>query len=166
MRKSMISYVMSVALIAAVAATIAAPASAQDEAYLALLRADVQANKVAIMTEAMMLTDEQGTAFWPIYRDYQAELAKIDDEHLELIKAYAADFETLTDDQAKDIAKKWFKLEKQQLSLLEKTNKKVAKEVNPGVASRFVQVENVLIKFIDLQVASQMPLFPDSNPGE
>ena len=166
MRKGMNPFLMSIVLVATVAAGIAVPASAQDEAYIALLRADVQANKTAIMTEAMMLTDEQGAVFWPIYREYMAELSKIDDQSLELVKEYAADFDALTNDQAKDIAKTWFKLEKEQLSLLEKTHKKVSKEVNPGVASRFVQVENVLIKFIDLQWASQMPLFPDSTPGE
>ena len=166
MRKGMNPYLMNVVLVAAVAMSMAGTVQAQDEAYLALLRADVQANKTAIMTEAMMLTDEQGAAFWPIYREYLAELSKIKDKHLEMIKEYAANFDTLSDDKAKDIAKTWFNLKKKQLSLLEKTHKKVSKELNPGIASRFVQVDNVLNMFINLQIASQMPLFPDSTPGE
>jgi len=169
MSKGMTRYARSTVVMALVAVSLAAlatPAGAQSEAYLELLRADVQANKVAIMTEAMMLTDEQGVIFWPMYREYQADLSKIDDEHFGLIKEYAAKFDTLTDDEVNKIAKTWFTLEEDHLSLLKKTHKKVSKEVNPGVASRFVQVENVLLRIISLQISSQMPLFPDSKPGQ
>src|SRR5215472_18569082 len=38
--------------------------------YAELLRSDVRAQKVAILTEVMDFTDEESAAFWPIYRDY------------------------------------------------------------------------------------------------
>ena len=40
-------------------------AAAQGEPYLELLRQDLQTDKVAIMTQALELTEEQGAVFWP-----------------------------------------------------------------------------------------------------
>ena len=48
-------------------------------AYAELLRADVRAQKVAIITEVMGFTDKEDEAFWPIYREYDLEMAKLGD---------------------------------------------------------------------------------------
>jgi hypothetical protein len=37
-------------------------------AYAELLRSDVRAQKVAILTEVMGFTEQEDAAFWPIYR--------------------------------------------------------------------------------------------------
>ncbi len=42
---------------------------------------------------------------------------------------------------------------------MEKTAKKVAKDLDPVTAARFVQVENTLNLLIDLQLAGEIPLF-------
>jgi len=52
-----------------------------------------------------------------------------------------------------------FKSKKDALSLLEKTAKKVSKDVDPVTAARFIQVENTLNLLIDLQLAGEIPLF-------
>ena len=59
-------------------------------AYAELLRSDVQAQKIAILTEVMGFTDAEDKAFWPIYRDYNAEMAKLGDDRLAVIEEYAA----------------------------------------------------------------------------
>ena len=38
-------------------------------AYAELLRSDVRASKVAILTELMGLTESEDKAFWPLYRE-------------------------------------------------------------------------------------------------
>ena len=43
---------------------------AQQDAYVELLRADLKAEKVAVITEAMNFSEEESLAFWPIYREY------------------------------------------------------------------------------------------------
>lgn len=46
---------------------VALPGSAQElERYFELLRQDVRTKKVAVITEVMVLTDEQSEAFWPL----------------------------------------------------------------------------------------------------
>ena len=52
---------------------------AQEETWLELLRADLRADKTAIVTVAMGLSDDEGTIFWPIYRDYEVAVSSIND---------------------------------------------------------------------------------------
>jgi hypothetical protein len=141
----------------------AADAVAQGAPYLELLRSDINAEKVAVMTDGMMLTAEQGDVFWPMYREYQGELAKIGDRRMALIRDFAQNFENLTDEKAQAISKEWFSQHKDRLALLEKTHAKVAKDLGPAVAARFVQIENMLLSLIDVQVAAEMPIFPDTQ---
>src|SRR5437762_1469201 len=66
-------------------------------AYTELLRSDLRAQKVAIITEVMQFTEAEDTKFWPVYREYEAELAKINDDRMALIKDYADNYAALTD---------------------------------------------------------------------
>ena len=146
--------VFGLALLAA-----AVPVQAQGEQYLELIRQDLKTAKTAYMTEGMALTTEQGDVFWPIYREYQAELSKIGDRRIANIKDYAEHYEAMTGEKASEIIKKSFKNRKDTLGLLEKAAKKVSKELDPVTAARFIQVENTLNLLIDLQLAGEIPLF-------
>ncbi len=66
-------------------------------AYAELLRSDVRAQKVAIITEVMGLTEAEDAAFWPIYREYDLEMARLGDERMALIAEYARSYAQMTD---------------------------------------------------------------------
>ena len=145
------------ALLAACALLSSAVASfAQDPTEL--LRADIRANKTAIVTSAMELDDTQSEAFWPIYREYEAELIKLNDQSLAMIKDYAANYATMTDESAKDLLKRGFKVREGRVKLLKKYAGKVEKALGSKVAARWAQVETALQAAVDLQMASDLPL--------
>src|SRR4030095_16594603 len=73
-------------------------------AYAELLRSDIRAQKVAIITEVMQFTEEEDAKFWPVYREYEAELAKINDDRIAGIREYAKVFDNLTDAEADRLA--------------------------------------------------------------
>ena len=74
-------------------------------AYAELLRNDVQAQKIAILTEVMGFTEAEDKAFWPIYRDYNTEMAKLGDERVALIAEYTRAYSRdITDDVARSLA--------------------------------------------------------------
>jgi hypothetical protein len=159
--------ILCVAALAALCAIVGTDrALAQGEPYLELLRSDIQANKVAILTEAMQLTDEQGEKFWPIYREFQTELAKLGDERIAMIKDFAANYGSLSEDQARQISKTWFSLERRNVDLLQKTHDKIAKELGYGVAGRFVQVENLVQQLIRVRLSAEMPIYPETVPAK
>ena len=80
-------------------------------AYAELLRSDVRVQKVAILTELMGFTEAEDAAFWPIYREYDTEMAKHGDERVALIAEYAANYSNLTDAVAEKLATKALELE-------------------------------------------------------
>lgn len=135
------------------------PALAQTpEKYLELLRTDIRADKVQILTEALDLKQEQADAFWPVYREYDAELAKIVDQRVALIKKFAATYGSTSETDAAAFAKEWFGLQDQRNALRKKYFGKVSKATSSLIAARFTQVEYVVGTLIDLQIAAELPL--------
>src|ERR1700742_1040568 len=102
---------------------VAAIAQTQDpgvDSYIESVRADLHADKVAIITKAMNFNDKDGAVFWPIYKKYSYDLSKVDDQRVQLIKEYAQDYNTLTDAQAKDLADRTFKYQSARVDLRRK----------------------------------------------
>ena len=138
-----------------------AAAAAEDlTKYVELLRSDLRTSKTELLTEALSLTADQGTKFWPIQREYETELAKIGDSRLQLLKDYAASYNTLTPENAKALVDRSFKLESSRMNLLKKYTGKVSKEVSPMVAARFAQTEAFVNSLVDLKIRAETPLAP------
>ncbi len=123
-----------------------------------LLRSDLKAEKTALLTEAMGFTQQEGAIFWPIYREYELELAKIGDARIANIKDYATNYANMTDVKAKQLVDTAFKLEEDRLKLQKSYYKKVEKALSATSAARFIQVERQIGLLIDMQIASEMPL--------
>ena len=85
-----------------------------------LTRSEVQSRRQEIVKELMELTPEQSEAFWPIYREYQVDAAKLGDQRVALIETYFANADKLTDEQADKLLEDAFKLRKNQLDLQKK----------------------------------------------
>jgi hypothetical protein len=134
----------------------AASASAQD--YLELLRQDIKTTKVAILTEALPMTQKESDAFWPIYREYDLSLSKIADRRIGGIKKYAKVYDKMTDSAATALVQEGYKLQKDRLDLLMNVFKKVSKATNPQLAARFIQIENQIITLLDMKIIEEVPL--------
>ncbi len=144
----------------ALAVLIAVPAAAfAQEAQLEILRSDVRAEKVALITEMMEFTDEQAEVFWPVYRDMKNEVDKLTDQRIALIKEYAENYDAMTDKVATDIVTKSIKLREKRLSLEKKYYKKFSKALDPITAAKFYQINSEISKLIDLQVSAGLPFF-------
>ena len=127
-------------------------------AYSELLRTDIHAQKVAIITEMMEFTEAEDKAFWPVYRECEADLSKLADERIALIADYAKNYETLTDAQADQLATKALDLEARRQAAKAKCYGRVKAVLPPKTAVRFLQVEHQLQLLIDLQVSASLPV--------
>ena len=135
-------------------------------AYAELLRSDVRAQKVAIITEVMGFTEGEDKAFWPIYREYDMEMAKLGDERVALIADYAKNYGALTNDVADRLATKALELETRRQDLKGQVYQKVKQALSPLTAARFLQVENQLLLLVDLQIAASLPIAPTVEGGK
>jgi len=123
-----------------------------------LLRKDVRAQKQKIMGEAMGLDADQSKKFWPIYKEYDRQLAKLNDVRLGNITAFAQNYSNMTDNKADEIVNAAISYHKKRIDLLASTYDKVRAAIGAPLAARFVQVENTLNTLIDLQIQSNLPL--------
>jgi len=126
--------------------------------YAELLRSDVRAQKVAIITEMMDFTEKENAAFWPVYRDYDAEMSKLGDERVALIEEYAKNFDALSDATADSLATRAIDLENRRRAAMAKCYDRVKKATSPKTAFRFLQVEHQLQLIVDLQISASLPI--------
>ena len=127
-------------------------------AYVELLRSDLRSQKVAIITEVMEFTEAEDKAFWPVYREYEKELAAINDDRMALVKDFAVGFDTLTDAKADGLAVRALALETRRQALLERYYARFKAVVPAKTAARFLQVEHQILLLLDLQIAASLPI--------
>jgi hypothetical protein len=127
-------------------------------AYVELLRSDLRAQKVAIITEVMQFTEAEDAKFWPVYREYEGELAKINDDRMALIREYATSYDSLTDAIADRLAHGVLDLETRRTAVKLKYYDRLKSVISPKTAARFLQVENQILLLLDLQIAASLPI--------
>jgi hypothetical protein len=160
MKKALIALLILGMAGSAVVAQEAAPASQQanQEAYLELLKSDLRTQKVAIVTEAMQMTDADSAIFWPIYRKYDAELLALNDERIAVIKDFAQNFDTITAAKAEELTNRTFAFFENRLKLQKKYYKEFAKALSPILAAKYMQIERQINTLMDFQIQSQIPI--------
>ncbi len=126
--------------------------------YINLLRSDVRQQKAEIMGSVMALNAQDAAKFWPIYSDYDAQLAKLNDQRVENIKEYARTYNQMTDDKADELVQKSLAYQKQRSELLAQTYEKVKQALGGVTAARFAMIEHQLLLIIDLQIVSSLPV--------
>jgi hypothetical protein len=123
-----------------------------------LLRKDIRSQKKQIIAANLQLTDAEAVKFWPIYDQYVAELTKINDAKYGVIKEYATNYDTLTDDHAIALAKNLLSVDAQVAQLRLKYVPIVNKTLPGKKTALFFQLDRRLTMLIDLQLASQIPM--------
>jgi len=159
--------VAAIAIAAACAATAHArapqttaddPRDANLRAYAELLRSDIRGQKVAVISEVMQFTEADAEKFWPIYRQYEAELAAINDDRMKLVKDFADAYDTLTDETADRLAVAALGLEARRHALKAAYYDRFKATLPARTAARFLQVENQILLLLDLQIAAALPI--------
>jgi hypothetical protein len=136
----------------------AVPAMAQDDDNMEILREKVRADKKLLVAENMQLTDEEGKAFWPVYDAYQAEKSKLADRRIKVIADYAENFQTLSDEVARDLVDRSIAVQKDAANLMASYLPKFRKAVGDKKAARFYQIENKIDAVVNFELAANIPL--------
>ena len=142
------------------AATLAAglPAAAQpaqvgaDEAGMKALRAGVAKDHRAVMQQHLPLTDAEATKFWPAYDAYLKELAELNRRQNRAIVDYVNTESTMSDAQAKAIARELGSVEEGEAKLRRTFFRKLDGILPGKKAARAMQIENKIraVRLFDL----------------
>ena len=123
-------------------------------------RGMIQADRQAVVSDAMQLTEIEANAFWPLYHQYRAEMDTVGDGVKHLVLEYAGLYPDVPDVRAKQMLKELANLEKKQVATRAKYLKKFAKVLPAAKTLRFAQVESRLDLAVRLEMAAAIPLVP------
>jgi len=122
------------------------------------LRKDVRAGKADILGKTMALDSTQAAAFWPIYKQYEAEAQTLGNERVAIIQDLAEHWNSLDDTKAKGLLERQLAFEDKRLALTKKYKDEMLKVLPAKTVARFLQVDSRLNKLVDLSIASDIPL--------
>ena len=145
--------------------TAAAPGSAEafTKQQFALLLKDIRSIKKQVIAANLTLTDSEATKFWPVYEQYSAEFAKINDTRAALVKEYSEEYGTQTDEQADSLVRRWLDVDIAAAQLRQKYVP-IFRKVLPGKkAATFFQLDRRISTMIDVQLTSQLPLMQSQD---
>lgn len=132
--------------------------------YLELMRSDLNTTKIATYNEVMRLTGPEADAFWPIYQEYELKLSEVAARKLSLIREFASLHQAgrLDDKSADKLAESWLAIARDRLALWKTYYRKISRALSPVRGAQFLQVEHQMALFIDLGVASEVPVIMKS----
>lgn len=127
--------------------------------YLELSRDVIKTEKKAAIAEVMQLTDAESVPFWELYNEYDSQMRQINTEFINLIKDYANNYTSMTNDKANDLFLKSLKIKQASIKLEKKYYKKFLKILPATKAVRYFQAENKIKTLINAKLALEIPLF-------
>ena len=152
--KSTMPFILMLGLAPAFAQTKPTPDTMQ------ILRDKLKADKKLVVAANMDLKEAEAKAFWPIYEEYQKELAKINKRSADLINAYAKAYRK--DDVKNDQARKWtddaIAIEAAAVDAKRAVVAKLSKVLTGKKMARYMQIENKIRAVVNYELADAVPL--------
>lgn len=152
---------LSLSLAAALACPVlvgAQETAKQLEETLTVVRGDITARRDAAMQAIIQLDAKQAKPFAAIKAEYDAELKKLSEARLALLKEYLAVHKELTAAKATDLATRTIALDDQRNALRKTYFERMSKELSPVIAVQFMQLQRQFETMADLKVATIMPV--------
>ena len=135
---------------------------AQDKASTQLTSAEwlakIQADKKGIVAKSMNLTPEEAKKFWPLYEQFQRELAVPQAALTRAMLDFVAAGNTLTDANAKRLAEQVLAATGDEARLRQKHFKQLLKVLPARKAARYMQIENKMLAVVRYETAGAIPL--------
>ena len=134
------------------------PAERGSPAAVAAFREAVKADKRAVVTKNMELTEAEAKKFWPLYDAYQAQLDKVTQRQNRAILDYVNQASSMTDTNAKRIARELLDADAEESRLRETQLKKLYTILPARKAVRYMQIENKIRLLNRYDMGAQIPL--------
>jgi hypothetical protein len=123
-----------------------------------IVRNKIQADKKLLIAENMQLTESEAKAFWPVYENYQKELSALNDRMINLIKDYATNYQTMSDQTAKRLMAEYLAIEAARLKLGQAYLPRFRKVLREKQVARYYQIENKVHAAVSYELAAEIPL--------
>jgi hypothetical protein len=133
------------------------------DSAIAVVRANMKADRTTLITTGMNFNDKDGAAFWPIYQQYEYERSRVDDRRAAVIKEYTQKYPNLTDAEAKAMADQMLDCDSRLAELKKKYYKKFNKVLPALTVTKFFQLDRRIDLMMDMQVEASLPPLTQAN---
>ncbi len=147
---------IATALIGLLAAAPVFAQTAMDE--LETARTQIQADRKAIVSKLMDMTEGESAAFWPVYNEYREAVRKVDDQMVSVLKQYGDQEATLTDVETQKLLDQWVGLKGDRVGVQKAHLKKFGKVLPAKKVIRFYQIESKMDAIVQYDLAANIPL--------
>ena len=130
-----------------------------------IVKEKISADKKLFIATYMELTESEAKAFWPVYKEYQAELGKLRGREAKLIEEFAANFGTMPDDVAKSLLDDSLSIDSGYLKLRQSYLAKFRNVLPDTKVARYYQLENKIEAVLRYEQAKRIPLIQQSAGG-
>ena len=128
------------------------------DSYIEVSREVLNAEKKLVIAEAMTLSETESEAFWALYNEYNEELYKTHTERVNIIKDFAANYETMNDEKADELWVRSMNYQEALLKLNKKYYKKFKAILPASKAALYFQLENKIATLISAELALGIPI--------
>jgi flagellar biosynthesis/type III secretory pathway protein FliH len=141
-------------------AVVAFPAVAQNQQAdtMQMVRDKIRADKKLLIAENLPLTESEAKAFWPVYEKYQKEMSALNDRMIKLIKEYANNYETMSEQTAKRLMDEYLAIDAARLKIRQAYVPRFRKVLREKLVARYYQLENKVQAAVSYELAAEIPL--------
>ncbi len=126
--------------------------------YLEVVRDVLNTEKKAAVAETMALSEAESATFWALYNEYNAKMYEVHTERVNIIKDFAANYESMTDEKADALVKASLAYQTKLLKLNKSYYKKFKKILPATKAALYFQVESKIDALVNASLAMEIPL--------
>jgi len=127
-----------------------------------LMQAAMGMQKQEAVAQFVHPADAQKDAFWKLYDEYEVSRKINGQTRIKLLEQYAAQYKTMTNEQAEAWMKEVIKLQQATDKLIVTYYDKIKKVTSPLVATQFYQIENFILSAVRAELLDEIPFV--NNP--
>jgi hypothetical protein len=139
-----------------------APAASAPErgsaAAVDAVRQAVRTDKKGLVEKNLQLTEAEAKKFWPLYESFQKDIDRVQKRKNRVVLDYVNSESSMTDANAKNLAKEFLAASAEEQKVAEAQMKKVSGVLPPRKAVRYMQIENKIRVLGEYDTAAQVPL--------
>lgn len=154
-----IARAIALCLLALVAVPVMA-AEDQSASNMEILRDKIKADKKLLVAANMQLTEAEAEKFWPVYEEYQKELASLNKRWAVAIEEYAQAYGTdkMTDELAKKLVDEVIAIDEAEATVKKNFVPKLSAVLPSMKVARYLQIENKIRAVGNYELAASVPL--------
>ena len=126
-----------------------------------LIKSYFKLTKMALVEEAMALSEQDGKIFWPLYKQFDAEASKLNQYRIDYLNVYVSQVENITSEQVDAFLKQANTYNKKMAALKSKYYTLMKKELSSKAALRFMLVEEYIQTAVKYEMLETLPWVGD-----